>query len=110
MSEQVFPWEVSAEETKQLLDAGKIVLVDVRQPEEYAVSKINGSVLIPLMDLPSRLPELDPDQPMVIFCKMGSRSAQAVHFLRQQGFPLVANMAGGIYAWSERVDPTVPRY
>ncbi|MGA2182699.1 MAG: molybdopterin-synthase adenylyltransferase MoeB [Bryobacteraceae bacterium] len=86
------------------------VLLDVREPHEYQICRIPGSILIPLGDLPKRVAELDSSSEIVAHCKMGGRSAKAVEFLRQTGFKKVRNMKGGILAWSDRVDPTVPKY
>jgi adenylyltransferase/sulfurtransferase len=69
-----------------------------------------GGKLIPLNDLPKRVSELDSSREIVVHCKMGGRSAKAVEFLRQAGFGKVKNLAGGITAWAERVDPKVPKY
>lgn len=104
-------WEISPEELSQRTNSGeKLLIVDVRNPDEFAFCRLSGSTLIPLHELPQRLHELDPDQEIVVHCKMGGRSGQAVAFLRQQGFSRVRNLTGGILAWSERIDPTVPRY
>jgi adenylyltransferase/sulfurtransferase len=86
------------------------VLLDVREPHEFQICRIPGSILIPLGDLPKRVGELDSSAEIVAHCKMGGRSAKAVDFLRQSGFKKVRNMKGGILAWSDRVDPTVPKY
>jgi sulfur-carrier protein adenylyltransferase/sulfurtransferase len=104
---------VSVENVKSMLDAGEeFLLLDVRKPEEYAIAHIPGARLIPLADLPAALEQLrmDADLPIVTHCHKGVRSLQAAAFLRQQGFDDVRSMAGGIDAWSERIDPTVPRY
>jgi adenylyltransferase/sulfurtransferase len=86
------------------------VLLDVREPHEFQICRIPGSVLIPLGDLPKRVGELDASSEIVAHCKMGGRSAKAVEFLRQAGFRKVRNMKGGILAWSDKVDPKVPKY
>src|SRR6202021_4017946 len=82
---------------------------DVLDPHEYQICNIGG-YLIPLNDLPKRVSELDSSREIVVPCKMGGRSAKAVAFLQQAGFKKVHNLAGGINAWAERVDPTVPKY
>jgi len=81
----------------------------VREPHEYQICNLGG-YLIPLGDLPKRVNELDSSREIVVHCKMGGRSAKAVEFLQQAGFKKVHNLAGGITAWSERVDPKVPKY
>jgi molybdopterin/thiamine biosynthesis adenylyltransferase/rhodanese-related sulfurtransferase/molybdopterin converting factor small subunit len=102
--------EITVEELKAKLDKKeKFVLLDVREPHEYELAKIAGSTLIPLGDLPKRVGELDKSAKLIVHCKMGGRSARAVTFLRQQGFD-ATNVAGGIHAWSERIDPSVPAY
>jgi len=102
--------EMQVEELKRRLDAGDdIFVLDVREPHEYQICNIGG-YLIPLGDLPERVNELDSSREIVAHCKMGGRSAKAVDFLRQAGFKKVHNLAGGITAWSERVDPKVPKY
>src|SRR5947199_966145 len=102
--------EIQVEELKRRLDAGEDVFVlDVREPHEYQICNING-YLIPLDDLPKRVNELDSSREIVVHCKMGGRSAKAVAFLQQAGFQKVHNLAGGITAWADRVDPKVPKY
>ena len=102
--------EISVEELKQRLDAKEdIFILDVRETHEYQICNLNGH-LIPLNDLPKRVSELDPAKEMVVHCRSGVRSARAVAFLRQAGFTKVKNLAGGILAWADRVDPKVPKY
>ncbi len=102
--------DISVEELKRRLDAGDdIFVLDVREPHEYQIANLGGH-LIPLNDLPKRVSELDANREIVVHCKMGGRSAKAVDFLRQSGFGNVHNLAGGITAWSEKVDPKVPKY
>ncbi len=104
------PTDMQVEELKRRLDAGDdIFVLDVREPHEYQICNIGGH-LIPLNDLPSRVHELDSSREIVAHCKMGGRSAKAVDFLRQAGFSKVHNLAGGINAWAERVDPKMPKY
>ena len=103
--------EISATELKELLDAGEVQLIDVRQPEEFAFAKIEGAKLIPLGELMSRMNEIDPARFTVLQCKSGVRSARAVEFLQQAGFTgILKNLRGGITAWSNEVDPKVPKY
>lgn len=103
--------QITVEDLKQRLDAGNSpVILDVRKPDEYAICKLPNSILIPLSELPSRLQELNPDVEMVVHCKLGGRSSQAVAFLREHGFANVKNLTGGIQAWAERVEPSMPKY
>src|SRR5246127_5400034 len=102
--------EMQVEELKRRLDAGEnLFVLDVREPHEYLICNIGGH-LIPLGDLPKRLSELDSSHEIVAHCRSGVRSAKAVGFLQQSGFSKVHNLAGGITAWSDRVDPKVPKY
>lgn len=103
--------EMSPVELKRRLDAGDdLFVLDVRQPEEFDYCRLPGTTLIPLPDLPARLKELDPTREIVIHCRSGARSLQAAHFLAQIGFTQLHNLTGGILAWSDEVDPTVPKY
>jgi molybdopterin/thiamine biosynthesis adenylyltransferase/rhodanese-related sulfurtransferase/molybdopterin converting factor small subunit len=102
--------EISPEALKRKIDAREeVFILDVREPHEYRICNLGGH-LIPLNDLPKRVHELDSSRDIVVHCRSGGRSAKAVEFLRQAGFRKVRNLAGGILAWSERVDPNVPRY
>ena len=104
--------EISATELKKKLDDGDdFQLIDVRQPDEFAFAKIEGAKLIPLGAIISRMDELDPNKEVVVQCKMGGRSARAIEALRSAGYtgPL-KNLRGGITAWSNEVDPKVPKY
>jgi sulfur-carrier protein adenylyltransferase/sulfurtransferase len=102
--------EIQPEELKQRLDAGEdIFILDVREPHEYQICNLNGH-LIPLGDLPKRMNELDSSREIVAHCRSGVRSGKAVDFLRQAGFRKVKNLAGGILAWADRVDPKMPKY
>jgi adenylyltransferase/sulfurtransferase len=102
--------EIQVEELKRRLDQGEnIFVLDVREPHEYQISNIGG-YLIPLGDLPKRVNELDTSREIVAHCRSGVRSAKAVNFLQQAGFKKVTNLAGGILAWADRVDPKVPKY
>ncbi|MFN3133996.1 MAG: molybdopterin-synthase adenylyltransferase MoeB [Candidatus Kryptonium sp.] len=104
-------FEISVEELKSKLESGEnIILIDVREPHEYEINRIHGSRLIPLSELPEKVNELDQTSEIVLYCKMGGRSARAVQFLRELGFTRVKNLAGGIDAWIEKVDPTMPKY
>jgi rhodanese-related sulfurtransferase len=102
--------EMQVEELKQRLDRGDdLFILDVREPHEYQICNIGGH-LIPLGDLPKRVNELDTSKEIVAHCRSGVRSAKAVNFLRQAGFKKVHNLAGGILAWADRVDPNMPKY
>jgi adenylyltransferase/sulfurtransferase len=104
-------WEITVDELKKRLDRNeKLFILDVRNPEEFQICRIPGSTLLPLPELPSRFKELNPDQEMIIHCKSGMRSLKATNFLRQQGFQKVKNLKGGILAWADRIDPSVPKY
>jgi rhodanese-related sulfurtransferase len=102
---------ISPKELKTRLDKGdKLVLVDVREEWEYALAKLDASILIPLATLPQSLTRLDRNSEIIAICHHGMRSADATDFLLQQGFGNVKNLVGGIDAWSTQVDGTVPRY
>ncbi len=103
--------EVSPVELKKMLNSrGQVVLLDVREPFEYEVSHIEGSKLIPLGELERRLGELNRNDEMVVYCHVGVRSARAVELLDSRGFKHARNLKGGIRAWSEEVDPSLPVY
>jgi len=103
---------ITASDLKALMDAGEdIQLIDVRQPDEYAFAKIDGAKLIPLGEIMARRSELDVSKETVIHCKMGGRSAKAIEMLEQSGYKgSLKNLAGGITAWSNEVDPKVAKY
>ncbi|MDR4459758.1 MAG: rhodanese [Nitrospirales bacterium] len=104
-------YTITVSELKARMDKGdKIFLLDVREPHEYSLAKIEGSVLIPLGQVPHSLKQLDPSAEIVAYCHKGMRSADAVGFLLQQGFSNVKNLIGGIEAWSIEIDQSVPRY
>jgi sulfur-carrier protein adenylyltransferase/sulfurtransferase len=103
--------EMQPRELKERLDRGEpIVIVDVREPQEYQINRIEGSRLIPLGELPQRFEELDENAAIVMQCKSGVRSAKATGFLRSIGFKNVRNLAGGILGWIDQVDPSQPKY
>jgi sulfur-carrier protein adenylyltransferase/sulfurtransferase len=103
--------DITAVELKQRLDRGdRVRIIDVREPNEYQINRIPGSELIPLGELPRRYAELDPDDELIMHCKMGGRSAKAADFLRSVGFKRVKNLTGGILEWVDKVDPSQPRY
>lgn len=102
---------ITPKELKERLDKGEqLVLLDVREPWEHSLAKIEGSTLIPLGTLPQSMDKLDKGAEIIAYCHHGMRSADAMQFLLQQGFPAVKNLVGGIDAWSVQVDPAVPRY
>lgn len=105
------PSELAPQQVKQLLDdRHPLVLLDVREVEEVALVRIVGSVHIPMGEIPGRLHELDPDADIVVYCHHGIRSADVAAFLQQREFSSVANLSGGIDAWSQSVDRSLPRY
>jgi adenylyltransferase/sulfurtransferase len=105
------PDELTSRELKAELDRGeKLVIVDVREPQEYQINRIPGSILIPLGDLQKRFTELDKNANIVTQCKSGMRSAKAQAFLRTQGFTRVRNLTGGILGYIDQVDPSQPKY
>src|SRR5262245_23229889 len=104
-------FDITAVELKQRLDRGdKVKIIDVREPVEWQINRIPGAQLIPLGEIPRRYAELDPDEELVMQCKVGGRSAKAADFLRSVGFKRVLNLRGGILEWIDKVDPTLPKY
>src|SRR6202048_3360701 len=102
--------EIAPKELKaRLARGGDLFILDVREPPEYKICNLNGH-LIPLGELPRRVHELDSSREIVAHCRSGKRSAEAVDFLRKAGFRKILNLKGGILAWSDEVDPTVPKY
>jgi len=104
-------WVMTPEELKRRLDENDaVVLLDVREPVEYEICRLESSLLIPLGKLPEQVHRLSTADEIVAYCHTGSRSALAVKFLRDLGYTKVRNLAGGIDAWAERIDPNMPRY
>lgn len=107
-------WEVSVQDVKAMLDRGDpLVLIDVRQPEEYELCRIDSALHYPLPGLKSKaheIAELAKDRPIFTYCHHGHRSVQAAVFLREAGLGRVMSMAGGIDAWSAQIDSAMPRY
>lgn len=104
-------WEITPAELNQRLGRGdKIFILDVREPNEYQICRLQGSHLIPLGEVPKRVAELNSADEIVVHCKMGGRSAKAIDFLRQAGFKKLKNLKGGIDAWAQTVDTKMPRY
>jgi rhodanese-related sulfurtransferase len=106
------PWEISPSEFVELRATEALLLLDCREPEEYAIARVEGSLLMPMRQIPERLGELDAwrERPLVVHCHHGVRSLRVVEFLRAKGFSQARSLAGGIEAWSLEVDPAVPRY
>ncbi len=103
--------EIGPMALKQRLDGGsKVVLLDVREPYEYSLCHLEGSKLIPLAELEQRLGELNPSDEIVVYCHVGVRSSRAVQLLSKKGFGRARNLAGGIRAWAQQVDPSMPTY
>jgi adenylyltransferase/sulfurtransferase len=102
--------QMTVKELKRRLDAGDdLQLIDVREPYEYQIAQIGGK-LIPQNDVPKRLAEIDPKREVVVHCRSGSRSQRIAEFLKQAGYANVSNLAGGTLAWSDEIDPKVPKY
>jgi adenylyltransferase/sulfurtransferase len=102
--------QLTVKELKRRMDAGEDVqLIDVREPFEYQIAQIGGK-LIPQNDVPNRLAEIDREREVIVQCKSGGRSQRVAEFLQQAGYPRVVNLAGGITAWSDEIDPRVPKY
>ncbi|MCC6585660.1 MAG: hypothetical protein IT168_02985 [Bryobacterales bacterium] len=108
------PMEITAPEVKAQLDAGDaVVLIDVREPGEHAITHIEGAELIPMNTVPQRFQYLEgkaDEATLIVFCHHGMRSLNVVNWLRGQGIEACQSMAGGIDAWSLQVDPAVARY
>jgi molybdopterin/thiamine biosynthesis adenylyltransferase/rhodanese-related sulfurtransferase len=102
--------EITPTELKARQDRGdKLFILDVREPHEYQICNLNGK-LIPLGELPRRVSELDSSVEMVVHCRSGKRSADAIHFLQTAGFKKLLNLKGGVLAWADEVDPRMPKY
>ena len=104
--------EITATELKQRIDSGDdLQIIDVREPNEYQTARIPGTTLIPLAEVVGRRGEIDESRETVVHCKGGVRSAKAIESLRGAGFAgKLLNLKGGITAWSNDVDPSVPKY
>jgi sulfur-carrier protein adenylyltransferase/sulfurtransferase len=109
---EAHPDEVTVQELKRALDQPNlgIRVIDVREPDEHQIARIDGVPLYPLSALPRQFTDLDPNQQYYIHCKSGVRSMKALQFLREQGFKHLKNVKGGINAWAEEIDPSVPKY
>jgi len=107
------PWETDCRTVETRRKAGEaFLLLDCRERDEDALVRIEGARLIPMTELAQRVSELDAhkDSEIVVYCHHGGRSLRVAQWLRQQGFPKVSSMAGGIDRWSQEIDPTLPRY
>lgn len=108
------PLEIAPQEIQRRLAAGeKLALIDVREPAEFQLARIEGAELIPMRTVPAELSRLDEaadETPLIVFCHHGVRSLNVVHWLREQGVDACQSMAGGIDRWSLEIDPGVPRY
>jgi len=103
--------DVTAAELKKRLDAGeRLLLVDVREPWEWDVCRIEGAKLIPMRTIPANLQALDVEEPVICYCHHGMRSLDVAVWLRKQGVESARSLAGGIERWSMEIDPKVPRY
>ncbi|HXR33253.1 MAG TPA: rhodanese-like domain-containing protein [Verrucomicrobiae bacterium] len=103
--------EITPRQVKERLDRGeKLILVDVREPHEHALCRIEGALLIPMGTIPANLQKLDADEDVICFCHHGMRSLDVANWLRHQGVKSATSLAGGIDRWSTEIDPRVPRY
>jgi adenylyltransferase/sulfurtransferase len=112
MPAEDYPLEISVTEAKRLVDEspGGVLLVDVREPYEVAIAGLRGAALIPLGQIPARVQTLPHDKHLLIMCHHGGRSLRVTQFLRAQGYTAVSNIAGGIDAWAEQIEPALARY
>src|SRR4051812_1937275 len=104
----MLPLEIDCRTVRQKLDAGEdLILIDCREPDEFAVAKIAEAKLLPMSEIAEWLGELEPhrDRPIAVHCHHGGRSMRVVRWLREQGYTQAQNMAGGIDAWSQEIDP-----
>lgn len=103
--------EISVERLKAMVDAGEAPRVlDVREAHELEISSLPFAFHIPMGEVPARMGELDPEAPLIVMCRSGGRSMQVARFLEARGFRSVSNLAGGILAWGERIDPSLSPY
>ncbi len=104
--------QITAPELDQRLRSGEAapLLLDVREPHEFAYCRIPGSVNLPMGQVPTRLAELDPQRETVVICHHGMRSSQVAGFLDSRGFGDIINLVGGVAAWAGQVDPAMPTY
>ena len=111
-SDMSIPFEITAPEVHRRLKAGEeLIVIDVREPEEYQICRIEGATLIPMRQISQQFESLEQSAgPLIVFCHHGVRSLNVVGWLREQGITDCQSIAGGIDAWSREVDPRVPRY
>lgn len=103
--------EITVEQLKQKMAQGGVVVVDVREPHELDICRLPGTVKhIPMGDIADRIKELDPQSEILVHCRSGGRSGKVVAFLQEHGYKKAYNVAGGILAWAERIDPSMPTY
>jgi rhodanese-related sulfurtransferase len=105
--------EITPTELRQRLDRGdRLTIIDVREPHEWEIGNLgaHGARLIPLGEVPDRLGEIDPEEEIVLQCRSGARSGRALQFLQARGYDRLWNLKGGILAWSDEVDPAMPKY
>jgi rhodanese-related sulfurtransferase len=103
--------EITVEQLKARLDSGaRVTLVDVREPWEWNLCRLEQARHIPMGEIPARYLELEPEDEVVVYCHVGQRSAMVVEYLRRLGFQKAVNLRGGIEAWARQVDPTLRRY
>lgn len=108
----IMRFEQTVSETAAAILQPTVLLLDCREPDEFAITRIDGARLIPMGEIPLRLADLEPwrDKPIIVHCHHGARSLRVARFLREKGFSQACSMRGGIEAWSLEIDPNVPRY
>lgn len=110
-TDSMLDYEISPADASALINAGNAKIIDVREPWEFATAHIEGSVPMPMGEVPARAhQELDPEERLVVLCHHGIRSMNVTAWLRNQGFEQAQSLRGGIDAWAAEVDPNVPRY
>lgn len=113
MSEaEALPLEIDCVSAQHVIGRQSCLLLDCREQSEYDIARIDGATLLPMSEFQERIAELEPhrDRHVIVYCHHGVRSLHVAHWLRQQGFSKVQSMTGGIDAWSQVIDPAVPRY
>ena len=101
---------ITVEQLKERMAKGGVVVVDVREPHELDICRLNGTLHIPMGQIAERISELDPAAEILVHCRSGGRSGKVVEFLQSKGFKNVHNVAGGILAWAEKIDPSMATY
>ena len=102
--------EITVEQLKEKMAQGGVLVVDVREAHELDICKLQGAKHIPMGEVADRIKELDPEAEILVHCRSGGRSGKVVAFLQQNGYKKVFNVAGGILAWAERIDPSMATY